>query len=1326
MTHIEPRLALLTFPQRYDGTTLHLRFLVVPRLGAGWSGNPLAPLLAGFPNPADTTAAFADANLQFEARIISGLDAFPTSGATSTPFALPEASGVVATSRPLFESLVAPLPGRFDVSPAPPRLAPAPAPRYGISKYLPVSYRTSFVFTGPTAPGALIDDSYHCAMRDRTTPNPLFQQSPDTVSWGQVYAFCLRQPRLAMRLGLVREASFAIDDALLVDGGYVYVSLADDSAYAAQVGAQFTFISHYAARIPTLAPGVPRQLFAAVQFPVLFDDPAVPGPPAAAGAWDRIFVEAAEYDDGFAKIVHGTQPVSQNLLVEEADEQPPVHDIGIRIGWDDEQMLTWQNRQMVPDATIPPVAGVAQRIDAPMGVFGYRIDARANDAEPWRSLVRVRPRAPVMLDDTRIDAADDTVPGMELAVEVHPMQLDGNQATGRFWLPAYMSQWNGHSLVLPDEDAAALYHTEAAGSPLGRQYEAMGLDDIPLRYGNSYQLRVRLMDPTGGGPAVSDSLIHESPAPIATVPFRRHVVPEPVRLANLPSFPRPLPAGPEEPDNPRFTDDSLRIARPLLGYPSVVFTGKYADPVPRLQAASNRSIDPDPANRERAAFGIPDPDVQHLVFDVEVRALKMDNALSLSRKEGWALLYSTTRTLPADFDAEREIPLTFRDANVLRFGDPTDLGDFELTRAEIDALADELPLPTARDVRITVRAAAPTDDAYWARGAHVGKPTQLVVRRDATQERGLIADDSDGRRIRALWLRPDSVREVKNPKALTPVLFARLAIDETPSVVERLAQSLDLAHKGMTLVGKRGERVAFACSRRIRHTLAPDASSLTLAAREDLVNHWVVGMTLRLDRDWTWEGLRHIGFDIFRDGTANPDGRTQVGEWEIIQTASQQALHDAKRTYTRLVFLDAVDPQFTTPAPKQHFPALVDVNYTVEPRFRREPVGGVDALAPLSLRLPVTTPPAQVPKIVAAGLALSKYERSADYATTEPRRRTLWLEFDRPPDDPNDAYFIRMLGYAADPLLSDHRVETLVPPEEPSLGIDAEMVRSISPGQSDDNAGLSAMIPLTPGNTGVHYSIPVPPGMTPEGAEMFGLFTYELRTGHMGIWSTAQARFGRPLRTTGVQHPAPTLLCTADRDTKLIIVEAPYAQAVLNGKNVTASPPRTQIWALLYAQVRQADDKDTRNILLDDRQLRPRRPTRERARVGSMPMVVGAFENIDAQAHGLATWTMPEVLAMLASLGLPGESPLSVLCVEMMPTMAALLDPMTKRGGSSLYDSNLAALAFAEIGGNGAATNTAMAEPPTGPRPLTDGLGHFRILRTSPLAAIPDICCTDC
>ena len=50
--------------------------------------------------------------------------------------------------------------------------------------------------------------------------------------------------------------------------------------------------------------GKRRPLFAAVQFPVLFDDPAVPGPPPALGTYDAVFLEAADYDDGFAKVVH--------------------------------------------------------------------------------------------------------------------------------------------------------------------------------------------------------------------------------------------------------------------------------------------------------------------------------------------------------------------------------------------------------------------------------------------------------------------------------------------------------------------------------------------------------------------------------------------------------------------------------------------------------------------------------------------------------------------------------------------------------------------------------------------------------------------------------------------------------------------------------------------------------------------------------------------------------------------------------------------------------------------------------------------------------------
>ena len=85
-------------------------------------------------------------------------------------------------------------------------------------------------------------------------------------------------------------------------------------------------------------------------------------------------------------------------------------------------------------------------------------------------------------------------------------------------------------------------------------------------------------------------------------------------------------------------------------------------------------------------------------------------------------------------------------------------------------------------------------------------------------------------------------------------MFQRTTGD-SPAIVERLAQQLDVDHKGLTLVGKPGERVVFGCSRRIRHTLAPDNSSLTLAAKEDLINHWIVALTFQLDRDWTWDGL---------------------------------------------------------------------------------------------------------------------------------------------------------------------------------------------------------------------------------------------------------------------------------------------------------------------------------------------------------------------------------------------------------------------------------------------------------------------------------------
>jgi hypothetical protein len=1315
---MDPRISILTFPQRFDGAGLRLRVLLVPRLSASWDGSPLAPVITNFPNAGDTTPAFADADIRLEARVLAGHDRFPVNAPVDVIAPLPAASGVAGDARALFNELIAAAPGRFKLSAATPRLAEPAKTEIFIKKYLPRSYRESFLFTGPSTPDAVTDSSYACAVKAQTLPNPAFQSTPDTVSWGQIYAYCLRHHQLARRLGLIREATFVVDPGLFQNGGFVYVDLAAGSAYAAQAAADFHFLARYAARIPRLADEADRPLFAAVQFPVLFDDASVPGPPAALGNYDAAFIEAADYDDGFAKAVHGMQAVSQNLLAEDPDGFAPLTDIGIRLGWDDEQILIWQNRQLKVDATVPKVGGQPQRLDAPMGVFGYRIDARRHPDPNWHSLVRVRSKVPLALGAVALREPAGVPWVGELGVEVHPQQLDGNQDTGQFWLPVYLSQWNGTSLVLPDEDAADIFKTEQAQGrsvSLGRMYVPVGLAAVPLRYGFTYDLRVRLMDTTGGGPEESDDPQQESPSPVVTIPFVRHVVPEPVRIPGLPKFP-------DAALDAFYVGATIEVSRPLLGYPSVVFTGKYADPVTRLKAASDAAVGKD-------SFGIPDPDVTRVRVDVEVRALRMDNALSISGREAWALLYTTHRDFSADFHQPRVIPLEFRDAPVLHFGDPNGLVDFGLTQAQIDDL-DQLVLPTARDVRLTVRAVAEADPAYFARDANIGKAVQLRVRRESNDERHLFTAASPAKTLRGIYLQPDLVlpQDIADLK-----LIFEPATAETPTIIQRLAQPIGVDQKGMTLVAKKGERVVFGCSRRIRHTLAPDNSSLTFAAKEDLKNHWVVALTLELNRDWTWDGLNPVSFEIFRtrqfksDAEVDDNGGKPVGDWEVIPTASLQSLNSPERDHTTLIFLDAVEPKSELPQTanlaETRFPDVIELSYRIEPRFRTAP-GQVDAPDPLNLSLPVTTPPSQVPRIASAGIALSKYQRNDTYSATEPRRRFLWLELESPPLDPNDAYFIRFLAYAPDPLLSDFRFEAFVPPEESPLPIDPELIRIVAPDAPDDDAGLSAMVPLEPaGNSHCHFLIPLPPGLSADSPELFGFFTYELRVGHERIWSTAQGRFGRPLRATGVQHPAPTLFCTCQRDETGLVIEASYAEAVLNGKNITADPPRTEIWALLYAQVRQADDQDWRNILLDDRRLDvvPRLRGRLSDATGKK-LLIGAFENRDAAAHGATTWAQTEIAVFLSDLGLPKDAPISVLCVEMMPTSESLRTKSPEI--RQLATADLAAAVIAKRSGTGAGFKTAAIDD--GVRPLSDDLGNYRILRTSPLTAVPQVCCPSC
>ena len=426
----------------------------------------------------------------------------------------------------------------------------------------------------------------------------------------------------------------------------------------------------------------------------------------------------------------------------------------------------------------------------------------------------------------------------------------------------------------------------------------------------------------------------------------------------------------------------------------------------------------------------------------------------------------------------------------------------------------------------------------------------------------------------------------------------------------------------------------------------------------------------------------------------------------------------------------------------------------------------------MEITLPITTPPAQLPKIASAGIALSPYVRNKEnYSTSDPRRRFLWIEFTEPVKDPKDAYFARVLASAPDQLISDSRPELLIAPEEPPLPIDPEPIRVVIEGASNDLSGLGAMQPMEKAiDSDVHYLLPLPAGLHANADEMFGFFTYEFRLGHYldlkeeveakkMVWTTAQGRFGRPLRATGIQHPAPALICTVNRDENKVSVTAPYAVAVSNSKNVTADPPRTQLWCLLYAQARQADNLDSRNILLDDKQLDWRLeiedvPDRnrfleyddfERRTLRDLTirtfkdelsyaksahvykLAKAAMANKDATKRGTVAWSTSEVSQLLALFGLPEDSALSVLVVEFLPVIRSLDEAVSHLDRPEVNDYLRATpshpdVPSAEVAA-GRMQQTQARQDLESSSPLSDQLGQRRILRTSPLTEVPFVCC---
>lgn len=1403
------RYSVMVFPQGFDGTNLLLNIALIPR-----NYDPFLPFVTGLPAPNDTAIDFADLNPEFEISIVKGLDEFPMSNATA-PARIPVKKSITVTAasnkKAILQAIATEFAGKINLDENTDKLESIRPEALSVSKYLPESYRNAFNFTTPRHPNAKTDDSYHCAVRKEVVKKPNWQ-AKDDVSWGQLFAHILRQPMLARACGMIYSAQISVadDPTLFEKGCYIYADIINAEFVAVQNAiledAEGPFIKRYAARVPKLKPTEPRPVFAPLLFPVLYRKLSDVVDPEPKGQWDKIFQEVNEYNDGFAKIIHAAQPVSGNLLVESQDGFHPVKDLGIRLAWDDEQIMIWYIRQMAENPEEP-----GTRVDAPMGVFGYRIDVREDlPGMDWKSLNRVQSKAVYQIQGTSI--GNNLNEELELPYQVFPTQLD-NDTSQTFWLPMYYTNWIGKSLVLKDSDAVLIYKNDQAlaglNDPTPKQVsDSKAFNEVsantPLLYGHSYEFRVRMQDITGGGPTdiPETNPVNIAAAPTSSLHFKRFIAPSMLRIDK----PSALTLNTIDFFNETIVDGErqynanpiLNIQRPVLNYPAVVFTGKYQaagqDPIQLLINSTNT-----PDNNKIPA--IADPDVTKVEIKVEVETLRMDNLLSESGRENYVTLYTTTRNFPAGFEDALNVPVTFRDVNSLNLGDLDDpFNDVTINKPAIDAM-NEIILPTARKIRMTLRGACDGDSGYFGfinntnhdRDSRFGKTTQFFFYKESTDEVDLLLPKANVPMVQALYLQPDPIPLI-DKNFVTTTLFQREKEVQMPDIVQRLAQEISVEAKGMTLTAKKGERVIFGCSSKIRHSLSPDMSSITFASKSDLTNHWLGCLVFQLNRDWSWDALQDVAFTISRDKKFKHDPLSLnehldvLGDIEMKHSASFESLQAdtfgvVNRSNATIIFIDAVEPKtglhqdLANPASPLRFPDEIEVQYHINPSYKPNHATGAKETTNIEkLLLPTTIIPAQVPKIVSVGLAFSPYIRNKNYSATEPRQRYLWVELDEPVRDPDDTLFCRMLAYAPDQLISNNDFEMWVAPEEPPLAIDPEYQRVITPNQSDDMAGLSAMQAMEKANADddIHYLLPLPPGLTPESDELFGFFTYEFRIGHGhwndredNLWSTAQGRFGRPLRITGMQHPAPTLTCLPNRDKEYLYVSAQYAQAVWNGKNVTSNPPRTKLYALLYAQVRQADDLDYRNILLDEKlmswqqffeikekKLELNTTTRVKLYSETQLYQSGAqlanadptkfnFDKVslakgaliasfnDQPKSALGYWKNTEIAQHLQLLGLPKDSPLSVLVVEIFGNITNIREHINKL--------NMRQSGFATMAHNFNVSNDLHGSPfqdegidrisamaASYDTPLSQRLGNFRILRTSALTEVPFVCCPTC
>ena len=711
------------------------------------------------------------------------------------------------------------------------------------------------------------------------------------------------------------------------------------------------------------------------------------------------------------------------------------------------------------------------------------------------------------------------------------------------------------------------------------------------------------------GLSQATSAFNGAPAPIGSSHFRRHVPPSLPRIEGVPA-----------PANPLAPPATLTITRPKVSYPTAVLhrcAGRGSAAARRCRPRSKPRL---PAVRRRRAGHSRSrrrDGRDHRVRDRPALRLRERRQ---RRPAGAHASTRPRRPFPADPDDPLVVDLDWVDVH-----DATGI---------IAPAAGALPLPRAREVIITVRAVGREDaalDYFGSEAARLGDATSVSMFAAGRDEREFfVPDDDEPIASGACCLRPQekdsTALQVRSKQSVASAKATRVRC----TCLRRSSASRHPAARcGRSPAGA----CCSACTKNLAHVLAPDGSAVTFSAESDLTDRWLavvtVGHPARLDVERRSAGVaRNLTPGDRRRRASHVAAQRESGsvpgarDWRARRSI-------AHRRY--IVFFDAVDPKPIPPAP----PSEMSLTYVVTPGFRIPPAQSDPAADAVGRFADCRAADADRQGRLGwrDAVGCTRGRRTTRALTSA--RRCCGSSSTKPPTNPADGYFGRVLTYAPDPMLT--REAPVQPPPDPPLPISsgvhprdpAASVRRSRRSQRDAAAHADVVAAALRVAAAARAR-----GDEPRSARL--LRRTKSGSGTLVGWSTARARFGPPLRVAGVQHPAPHTQLRSVQD----------AGCGPRVRTVCDTGVRRPV---AVAVVSRDDDVD--------RAVRAGHAGRRRG-PSQHPVVAQAGADSAEARHQLRSVVaarrcrngrQSEIELALASLGLPKSSPLSVLAVEMLP-----------------------------------------------------------------------------